>query len=364
MSLPLTILIVAGLFTSRALVDPEPLKVEPSRNPLQLTAAVVSAASTAGWHPELKDSHTVKAVYKRAQHSAEVQIDVAPTSIAITYVSSENLSFSNEGGQKEIHKAYLEWTKVLAAAVKKRLTTLCPDLTPLAGAAHAGTSYAPLAETFSLLSSPSRMKEVRSSAGVQTGYLVREYVAFVPNGRVEDCGPVSAVFYDDKLVTVMRAPLEPSALAAYTDVLSYLVDKRQITFSDAELERMSLKIDTVMPLDPPRRDEVLRFVEWQTQRLAQGAVTKQEYEYLLAQKEADVQERQHSIQAKDEELDLMRQQQMQQRASIDLQRQQLAAQRSLAIGQALTNLTSSMSYRPYLSCTSSTYAGTTRTLCH
>jgi len=364
-NLALSVLIAAGLFTSRELADPPPIMVVPERNSLQLLAATVDAASGTGWKVQIKDQETIRAVYERAQHSAEVQLTVAPESISLTYVSSKNLAFSEEAGEREIHKAYLGWTNLLIASIKKRLASMCTDLSSLAEKPNVGLSYKELAEATPFLDNPVKARAVKSSSGIETGYVVREYVAYFPNGRPEDCGPVSVVFYNNHLVSVMRTSLQGAALAAYTDVLRYLVDNKQISFADAEFERMSQKVDTVMPLDPPRRDELLRFVEWQTQRLTRSETTRQEYEYLLAQKEAEVQERQSSIQMKEQELDLLRQHQYQQRASLDLQRQQLAAQRSLAIGQALANLNRSLSYRPNsLSCTSTSFGDAVQTYCH
>src|SRR5437868_5842091 len=96
-----SLLIVAGLFTSRAFVDPPPLEVAPPRNPLQLLAVIGNAASTAGWKVEVKDQDVLRATYVSGRHSAEVQLKVNADSVALAYVNSSNLDYSEDGGERE-----------------------------------------------------------------------------------------------------------------------------------------------------------------------------------------------------------------------------------------------------------------------
>lgn len=365
MSLGVNLLIAVSILSNRALVDPAPIQISPQRNQLQLVAAVSDAAATTGWKISSSDQDGLRATYERGHHASEVQLNIATSSISLTYVSSKNLDYSEKDGKRDIHKVYREWTGALMSAIQKRLTAMCVDLSHLQDPKATGSSFKTISASNTFLASPAKAKVVRSSSGEPTGYVVREYVAFLPNGQVEDCGPVSTIFYNDRLIATTRIKAEPAALSAYTDILRYLVEKEQITFADAELERMSQKVDTVTPLDMPRRDELLRFVEWQTQRLAKNEISRQEYDYLLAQKESEVLERQNSIQMKEQELQLLQQQQHQQRVSLDLQRQQLAAQRSLAIGQALSNLSQSMSYTPKpLTCSSYRLGNSVQTTCY
>lgn len=365
MSLGASFLVAVSILSNRALVDPGPIPVTPQRNQLQLAAVVNDAASTTGWKISAQDLDGLRATFERGHHAAEVQLNITANLISLTYVSSKNLDYSEKDGRRDIHKVYREWTGALQSAIQKRLATMCVDLSYLQDSKVMGSSFESISTNNNFLASPVKTKIVRSSSGESTGYVVREYSAFLPNGQIEDCGPVSTIFYDDKLIATTRTKAEPAALSAYTDILRHLVEIGKISFADAELERMSQKVDTVTPLDMPRRDELLRFVEWQTQRLSKNEVSRQEYDYLLAQKESEVLERQGSIQMKEEELQLLQQHQRQQRVSLDIQRQQLAAQRSLAIGQALSNLTQSMSYTPRpFTCSSYQLGSSVQTTCY
>lgn len=362
-----SILVMSGLFTSRPLIDPPAVPLDTTRNSDQLYAATVDAVGRAGWKADPLDRHTVRATYVRGQHVVSVILKVDRGMVTLTYESSSNLDYEKRGSDAVIHKAYMDWTQGLMRNVQSRLSSLCPDLTPLLSSNKVGLTYTSLTEEFPIVGSPEKELSVLSSSGADTGYVVREYKAYL-SGSSNDCDRVSAVFYRGEFVYALLTSVEAAALLAYADVLNYLVEQKQISFSDAEMERMSLKVDVVTPLDAPRREELLRYVEWQAQRFDRQETTKKEYQYLLAQKEAEVQERQSSLDQKEQELGLLRRQQAIQSASLGIQKEQLAAQRSLAIGQALSNLSQALSYRPTIStslnCRSTAIGNTVRTTCN
>jgi hypothetical protein len=286
--------------------------------------------------------------------------------LTLVYDSSQNLDYRASSSGREIHKAYMEWTSQLMKSVHLELSSLCADLTKFQAPEQLGKLFGPLSDENAVIGSPSREFELKTSYGFRTGYVIREYDAFLL-GSKSKCGPVSAIFYNDALAELSERDLESSALLAYADLLNHLHAQKKISFSDAEMERMSLKIDIVTPLENVRREELLRFVEWQAQRFDRNETTRKEYDYLLAQKEAEVLERQGAIDQKEQELGLLRRQQQMQVASLDVQRQQLAAQRSMALSQALMNLSQSLSYTPGLrsvSCRSASFGNTTYTNCN
>lgn len=362
-----TILVMSGLFTSRQLIDPPAIPLDATRNAAQLYAATVDAVNRAGWKADPLDRNTIRATFNRGQHVVTVILKMDQGMVALSYESSTNLAYEKNGDGAVIHKAYMDWTQGLMRNVQSRLSTLCPDLTPLLTSEQVGLTHVALTEKFPIVGSPERELTVLSSSGADTGYTVREYKAYLA-GSSNDCDRVSAVFYRDEFVYAMLTSMEAAALLAYADVLNYLVEQKQISFSDAEMERMSLKVDVVTPLDAPRREELLRYVEWQAQRFDRHETTKKEYEYLVAQKEAEVQERQSALDQKEQELGILRRQQAMQSAALGVQKEQLAAQRSLAIGQALSNLGQALTYRPTIrtqvNCRSYAVGNTVNTTCN
>jgi hypothetical protein len=329
-------------------------------------AAAFDAASRSGWEAEKIGQRGIRATLRRGSHVTVVLLKLDTKMISLQYESSVNLDYEKSRSGPVIHKAYMEWSSGLMSSIRSELATLCPDFTELQQTENLGKTALALRERAPLIEFPAREFELRTSAGAATGYSIREYAAFVV-GSTTKCGPVSAVFYNDALEAVSKSSLEDSALLAYSDLLAYLVSQKSIAFSDAEMERMSLKIDIVTPLEALRREELLRFVDWQAQRHDRSETSKKEYEYLLAQKEAEVLERQGAIDQKEQELGLLRRQQQMQVASLDVQRQQLAAQRSMALSQALLNLSRSLTYRPAFtgtSCVSTSLGRTVYTNCN
>jgi hypothetical protein len=361
------VVLFAGLFTGRSLVEPTPITVETARNPDQVTAAVADAASRAGWKAQLATEHAIRATYRLNQYSATVLLNIAQGGVSLRYENSENLQYKQTASGAEIHKLYFEWERSLMSAIRAELTKLCPDLSNLQNAAYIGLGHQVMELKLPAKGMPARELSVKSSSGVDTGYFVREYSAYLA-GETQACGPVSFVYYKDKLTSVTSTRMEGAALVAYTDLLNYLVKNGSISFSDGEMERMSLKVDTVMVLDLPRREELLRFVEWQAQRFDRKETTQKEYEFLLAQKEAEIRERQGSIDQKEGEIRLLRVQSQLQAASLDTQQQQLQSQRALALSQALQNIYRSTVYVPPVrlstTCTSSAFAGRVTTTCN
>lgn len=175
MSLGATIVVFSGLFTSRALIDPPPLQISPPRDPLQLLAAVGNAASAAGWRIQVRDHDSIRAVFDSGRHSAEVELKLRTESIALTYINSKELDYSDDGGRKEIHKAYLSWTGTLMSSIKRALASMCTDLGWVQKEPSMGSSNQSLVDLSAFLASPEKTRVVVSSSGQPTGYVVREY---------------------------------------------------------------------------------------------------------------------------------------------------------------------------------------------
>jgi hypothetical protein len=362
-----TFVLFAGLFTSRQLVAPAPIVIDSSRDPDQITAAVADAARNADWAVEYSGPRSLKATHRLNQYSAVVALRIDQGAVYVQYEDSANLQYRETDTGPEIHKLYFEWTNLLTRAIRSELAALCPDLTSLRNPGYVGKTPSDLKQEPLLRGKSGRDLIVKSSSGLATGYYVREFSGFL-SGELQACAPVSFIFYKEKLTSVVGTSMETAALQAYSDLLGYFVKSGGISFSDAEMERMSLKIDTIMMLDAPRRDELLRFVEWQAQKLDRKETSDKEYEFLLAQKEAEVRERQGTIDQKERELRLMRMQSQMQVASLATQQQQLQTQRGMALSQALQNVNRSAVYVPPVrlstTCVSRPSFGTVTTTCN
>lgn len=94
---------------------------------------------------------------------------VSPTSIALSYAGSKNLAYSEEDGERQIHKVYVAWTDALVKSVQRRLKSLCTDLGQLQSESSAGASYRVLAERNPFLGKANKTLVVKSSPGSQIG---------------------------------------------------------------------------------------------------------------------------------------------------------------------------------------------------
>jgi hypothetical protein len=350
--------------TAAAAVLESPVVVElkkEKRDPHQLLGAAADAAAKDGWTVNQTDRDSLSATTEwNNRHVVQVKLTATPESVAISYLNSKELDYEIEDGVPHIHRGYNKKVGNLSDKIENRMKQLCPDLTGQTAAV--GSSFDDVAKDI-FLSNPKRTLSVTSSSGEATGYTIREYVAYYPNGRIYDCGQVSATYYKGKFVSMAGEDAAVAALNAYTDMLNYLVDRGDISFSDAELERIYQKAQMVSRLDPARRAELLSFVEWQLQRLSNKELSQKEYSYLVAQKEAEVEERQSSLDMKEAELGQRRAALAMQADQLNVQRKQLSVQRSMAIGVAIANISNAQQYRPSLNCHSTSRAllGTVQT---
>src|SRR5688572_24342963 len=118
MNLLSSVIIFAGLFTSRPLTDPLPVQVDSSRNPDQVFAATLDAANSSGWNASVVDKNTIRAVLARGPHVAMVLVRVDHSSVSMKYESSTNLDYGKQGSGQSIHKAYMEWTGTLMNSIR------------------------------------------------------------------------------------------------------------------------------------------------------------------------------------------------------------------------------------------------------
>lgn len=341
MNVILSLLAVAGLFSGTVLRDPRPIEVPAGRNSGQVLEAVKSALTAQRWVVESPDGPHIIACRTMRSHMARIKVTV-DTAVNITYLDSSNLDFEIDDDERTIHKTYLAWVDALSASIASTMANLCVDLSPYGTKELLGKSVA----DDPLMAHATREITLMSSTAQATRYQVREFSAFLSSARDPGCHPVSLVTYEDKVVSVLDVPMEQAAYTAYSHMLRFLVDSRKLTFPLAEVERQYAELQMTESLGDLRTEELLRFVEWQAQRLQDKQISRAEYDYLLAQKKSELWERRTDESVKGEQLDLMRAGQQRQQDALAIQRQQLAAQRSMAISAALANVAHAF-YKPY-----------------
>jgi hypothetical protein len=102
-------------------------RVKPLHNPPPVTfarhddtavrTAIMRALANRGWLAEPEGPGTIRGILNIREHQAVISIHYTPTSYQITYVSSQNLNYSNTGGTERIHGNYNSWIQNLMADI-------------------------------------------------------------------------------------------------------------------------------------------------------------------------------------------------------------------------------------------------------
>jgi len=104
------------------LTDPQPpvpagLKIE------QVSKAIKAGiASRTGWTVTKDDPGQIEATLNVRQHMLKVNIPYSTTSVALKYVDSQNLDYSEKKGVKYIHNKWTGWTRNLLSDIQRELS--------------------------------------------------------------------------------------------------------------------------------------------------------------------------------------------------------------------------------------------------
>jgi hypothetical protein len=111
------------LMGAAELVDPDPIAV-----PAGLAAADVAKAITAGivrrgWVVTKDDNGQIDATLNIRAHTAKVVIPYNTKEVAIRYVDSTELDYSEKKGKRYIHGNYVKWIRNMQADIQRELQT-------------------------------------------------------------------------------------------------------------------------------------------------------------------------------------------------------------------------------------------------
>ena len=121
---PLAFMLMGGAMPT-PLTDPQPISVPAGLAIEQVTKAIkVGIASRPGWAVTKEESGQIEATLNVRQHMLKVNIPYSTSSVAMKYVDSQNLDYSDKKGVKVIHPKYGNWTRNLMSDIQRELNVL------------------------------------------------------------------------------------------------------------------------------------------------------------------------------------------------------------------------------------------------
>lgn len=118
----LAVLTTAPVVAKELLVDPAPIAVPAALDDAKIAQAIKASLIARTWTVmAVKPGHIDATLYIR-KHTATIAIDwTVGGSVAIKYVSSENLDFKEKRGKRYIHENYLSWIDYLVQDITRNL---------------------------------------------------------------------------------------------------------------------------------------------------------------------------------------------------------------------------------------------------
>jgi hypothetical protein len=107
------------------LTDPDPLPVPAGLKIEQVSKAIKAGiASRTGWTVTKEEAGQIEATLNVRQHMLKVNIPYSTTSVALKYVDSQNLDYSEKKGVKYIHNKWTGWTRNLLSDIQRELSVV------------------------------------------------------------------------------------------------------------------------------------------------------------------------------------------------------------------------------------------------
>lgn len=105
------------------LTDPDPISVPAGLKADEVGKAIKAGiASRTGWTVTKEESGQIEATLNVRQHMLKVNIPYSTTQVAIKYVDSQNLDYSEKKGVKYIHNKWVGWTRNLSSDIQRELS--------------------------------------------------------------------------------------------------------------------------------------------------------------------------------------------------------------------------------------------------
>jgi hypothetical protein len=86
-----------------------------------VSKAIRSGIVSRGWVVAKDENGKIDAVLNVRKHEVKVNIGYDAKQVKITYLSSENLDYSEKNGERRIHKKYNQWIDNMVQDIQRQL---------------------------------------------------------------------------------------------------------------------------------------------------------------------------------------------------------------------------------------------------
>lgn len=112
------------LMGAAELVDPDPIAVPAGLAAADVAKAIKTGIVRRGWVVTKDENGQIDATLNIRRHMAKVVIPYNTKEVAIRYVDSSELDYSEKKGKRYIHGNYVKWVRNMQADIQRELATL------------------------------------------------------------------------------------------------------------------------------------------------------------------------------------------------------------------------------------------------
>ena len=103
------------------LLEPDPIAVPAGLTVKDVSKAIRAGVVTRGWVVSKDENGKIDAVLNVREHTARINIAYDTKQVKVTYVSSDNLNYSEKNGVRVIHRNYNNWVHNVVADITREL---------------------------------------------------------------------------------------------------------------------------------------------------------------------------------------------------------------------------------------------------
>src|SRR5687768_12010937 len=112
------------LMGAAELVDPDPIAVPAGVAAADVSKAIKTGIVRRGWVVTKDEKGQIDATLNIRSHTAKVAIPYNAKEVAIKYVDSTDLDYSEKKGKRYIHGNYVKWIRNMQADIQRQLQTV------------------------------------------------------------------------------------------------------------------------------------------------------------------------------------------------------------------------------------------------
>jgi hypothetical protein len=112
------------LMGAAELVDPDPIAVPAGVSAADVSKAIKAGIVRRGWIVTKDENGQIDATLNIRAHTAKVAIPYNMKEVAIRYVDSTELDYSEKKGKRYIHGNYVKWIRNMQADIQRELQML------------------------------------------------------------------------------------------------------------------------------------------------------------------------------------------------------------------------------------------------